>query len=105
MALPDTQSNGTLAPRVLVLMAVYNGERWLSEQIDSVLNQVGVEVNLLISVDLSRMTVLVSVWAADRHHNVEVLNYGRYGSATANFSRLIAEADITSTDFVAFYDR
>ena len=107
MTLPDTQSNATLAPRVLVLMAVYNGERWLSEQIDSVLNQVGVEVNLLISVDLSTDDSLgVCAGFADRHHNVEVLNYGvRYGSATENFSRLIAEADITGNDFVAFCDQ
>jgi rhamnosyltransferase len=41
-------------PNVYVLMAVYNGEPWLPEQIQSVLNQEDVAVRLFISVDLSK---------------------------------------------------
>ena len=38
-------------PLVVVLMSTYNGERFLRDQIESVLNQVGVNVSLLIRDD------------------------------------------------------
>ena len=38
-------------PVVLVLMSTYNGERFLKEQIDSILSQEGVEVRLLVRDD------------------------------------------------------
>ena len=38
-------------PSVLVMMATYNGEKYVSEQIDSILVQEGVNVTLLISDD------------------------------------------------------
>ena len=40
-------------PEVLVLMAVYNGEEWLSAQIDSILAQEAVSIRLVISIDRS----------------------------------------------------
>ncbi|MDC4232659.1 glycosyltransferase family 2 protein [Actinomyces sp. B33] len=39
------------APRVTVLMAAYNGRRWIDEQIDSVLSQEGIETRLVVSDD------------------------------------------------------
>ena len=36
-------------PSVLVMMATYNGEKYVAEQIDSILAQEGVNVTLLIS--------------------------------------------------------
>lgn len=38
-------------PSVLVMMATYNGEKYVAEQIDSILAQEGVNVTLLISDD------------------------------------------------------
>ena len=43
------------------LMAVYNGEEWLSEQIDSVLSKLGLKLIFLSVLISLRMTVLVSV--------------------------------------------
>ena len=37
--------------KVNVLMSTYNGERYLKEQLDSILNQIGVEVDLLVRDD------------------------------------------------------
>lgn len=42
-----------MQPRILVLLAAYNGMRWMAEQVDSILGQVGVSVSILISVDSS----------------------------------------------------
>lgn len=94
-------------PNVYVLMAVYNGERWLAQQVQSVLDQVGVSVWLYISVDLSTDGSFDYCRdLAARHEHVEVLPYGAsFGSATTNFSRLISEVDVSKADFVAFCDQ
>lgn len=36
-------------PRILVMMGTYNGEKYVAQQIESILNQQNVEVYLLIS--------------------------------------------------------
>lgn len=94
-------------PNVYVLMAVYNGEPWLPEQIQSVLNQKDVAVRLFISVDLSKDDSLAYCQRlSEENPEVEVLGCGeRFGSATRNFSRLIAEVDTADADFVAFCDQ
>jgi rhamnosyltransferase len=40
-------------PTFAVCLAAFNGTRWLSEQMDSILNQQGVLVTVFVSVDLS----------------------------------------------------
>jgi len=94
-------------PNVYVLMAVYNGEPWLPVQIQSVLNQGDVTVRLFISVDVSEDDSLAYCQRLSKENpTVEVLGYGeRFGSATRNFSRLIAEVDTAEADFVAFCDQ
>lgn len=39
--------------KVLVLMAAYNGNKWIVEQIESILNQEDVDVSICVSVDKS----------------------------------------------------
>ena len=70
-----TRDEAVLRPRVTVLMATYNGMAeggaWLDEQIDSVLDQVGVEVSLVVSDDASTDSTrshLDARSAADPHH-------------------------------------
>ena len=94
-------------PNVYVLMAVYNGEPWLPQQIQSVLNQEDVTVRLFISVDVSTDdSFAYCMRMSEENLEVEVLGYGeRFGSATRNFSRLIAEVDTLDADFVAFCDQ
>ena len=40
-------------PRVIVLMATFNGLDWLPEQLNSILNQVDVDISVIISDDKS----------------------------------------------------
>lgn len=42
-----------MQPRILVLLAAYNGMRWIAEQVESILGQEEVSVFVLISVDRS----------------------------------------------------
>ena len=94
-------------PQVYVLMAVCNGAPWLPEQVQSVLNQEQVSVRLFISVDVSTDDSLAYCQRiSEENQEVEVLGYGEtFGSATRNFSRLIAEVDTADADFVAFCDQ
>lgn len=92
---------------VAVLLATFNGLRWLPEQVDSILRQAEVDVRLIISDDLS--TDGTWDWLkelAGRDNRVLLLPHSRkFGSAAANFYRFITDADIDDCDFVAFSDQ
>lgn len=92
---------------VAVLMAAYEGERWISEQIQSIVTQKDVDVTLFISIDRSRdKTYSICEKWSSKYPNIKLLSYGqRYGSASANFYRLIASVNISTFDFVAFSDQ
>ena len=92
---------------VLVLLSTYNGSRYLQEQIDSVLNQDGVKVVLLIRDDGSTDNTLEIL---DRnslnHDNIFVITGSNCRSA-ASFMELVYEANRTYPDFdyYAFCDQ
>lgn len=59
--------------RVAVIMSTYNGEKYISEQIDSILSQTGVEVELFIRDDGSKdNTVKIIEEYEQKHSNVHV---------------------------------
>lgn len=93
--------------RCAVLMAAYNGQRFIDQQIASILDQEQVDITLFISVDLSSdLTYEKCITWAESHDNVILLSYGeRFGSAALNFFRLIREVDISEFDLVAFSDQ
>jgi rhamnosyltransferase len=94
-------------PKIAVLLAAYNGMQWIEEQLDSVLNQVGVAITVFISIDPSNDGT--EAWCAayaDVHPNVIVLpQTGRFGGAAPNFFRLIRDVDVGNYDFIAFSDQ
>lgn len=96
-----------MKPRVLILLAAYNGREWIEEQIQSILNQVGVDVQIVISVDASKdgTEELTSAWA-EREKRIVCLPHGRkFGGAAANFFRLVIEAPFEGYEYVAFADQ
>lgn len=94
-------------PRVAVLMATYNGKQWLTEQVSSILQQVGVDSKLFVSDDHSTDGTLEYLnKLADSDSRVVVLpKRFRMGSAGKNFYRLVCDVDITGFDYVAFVDQ
>lgn len=96
-----------MQPRYLVLLAAYNGLEWISEQVESILNQEGVSVTLLISVDASGDGT--EQWVtdlADSDSRVKYLAHGqRFGGAARNFFRLVKEAPIEDFDYFSFADQ
>ena len=91
--------------KIAVLLAAYNGEKWIKEQIDSILNQESVDVKLFISCDLSTdktMDLLTSY----NSEKISILPYGeRYGAAAPNFYRLIREVSFSDFDYIALSDQ
>lgn len=87
-------------------MTAYNAVKWIEGQVGTIMEQVGVSVDLYISVDLS--TDGTERWLeefASQHPNVHLLPYGeRFGGAGANFFRLIRDVSFESYDYVAFAD-
>jgi len=99
------KKNTTL--KVIVLLATYNGAEWLSEQLDSILNQRDVNVKLIVSDDMSTDgTIELLEKYAKKDHRITLLpNKGKFGSAAKNFYRLIVDADISDCNFVALADQ
>ncbi|WP_256260867.1 glycosyltransferase [Shewanella sp. NIFS-20-20] len=93
--------------RIAILLAAYNGEDYLLEQISSILNQVDVQCDIYISLDKSideSYQLLLDL--AQCHENIKLLSYGEtYGSAGQNFFRLLKEVDFSGYDYVAFADQ
>lgn len=90
--------------RILVLLATYNGEKYLREQLDSVFNQDGVDVSILVRDDGSNdntRSILEEyskahqlTWYADQHLNV-----------AKGYFALMQKAARTEFDYFAFCDQ
>ncbi|MGQ7859225.1 glycosyltransferase [Pseudomonas sp. 32A] len=92
---------------VAVLLAAYNGTQWLQEQVDSILNQHGVDVTLFVSVDVSSDGT--EGWFEElskQDERVRLLPYGmKFGGAAKNFFRLIRDVDFSNFDYISFSDQ
>lgn len=79
---------------VLVLMSTYNGERFIREQLDSILAQRGINVSLLIRDDgSSDSTIDIINEYQQRYRNIEIdCLVGTNVGFVKSFSRLIEEA-------------
>lgn len=93
--------------RVLVLMATYNGEPWIEEQVHSILAQQDVEVSLQISDDASKDKTadkIRAVFGSDQRVHLQV-NEQPSGTAGANFRGLFRNANAAGFDYVALADQ
>lgn len=93
--------------KVGVLLAAFNGEPWLAEQILSILEQKCVDVHLYISLDKSDdSSMSICNKFCLEHKNVTLLPYGAtFGGAGKNFYRLFIDVDISDYDFIALSDQ
>jgi rhamnosyltransferase len=92
---------------IAVLLATYNGRRWLPDQLDSILAQRDVDVTVFALDDGSSDGTVE--WLAERasaEPRLVVLDGpGGSGSAAANFFRLLRLVDTTRFDYVSFADQ
>lgn len=94
-------------PTFAILLAAYNGESWISEQIQSVLDQQRIDLHIFISIDQSTdETVSLCEQFAQSDHRITLLSSDmRFGKASRNFFRLIKDIDISLYDYIAFADQ
>ena len=93
--------------KIAVLLASYNGTKYIKEQVDSILNQKEVDVTIFISDDLS--TDKTIEYLQDIYKDFKNIVYlpsgSKFGGAGKNFFRLIRDVDFSSFDFISFVDQ
>lgn len=88
--------------RVLVLMATYNGQEHLAEQLDSILSQEGVEVFVRVSDDCSAdNTFRILETYASEHDNIEIIYNNTHQGKTRTIMQLVYDALVEEYDYFA----
>lgn len=103
----DSDKNKKSKKFVAVLLAAYNGEPFLEEQINTILAQEDIDLELFISIDISTDKTYEKCKIFEKKNKkVTVLPYGEtFGNAAKNFFRLIKDVDFDNFDYVAFSDQ
>ncbi|MGH7106715.1 MAG: glycosyltransferase [Acetobacteraceae bacterium] len=99
-------SHDQTGPRVLVLLAAYNGSAWIARQMRSILDQERVQVRIVVRDDDSvdgTPAELQRLGSSDRISLV--FGTHRTGSAAQNFLTLIREHSADTFEFVALSDQ
>lgn len=86
-------------------MATHNGAAFLKDQVDSILRQQDVDLRLIVSDDASSDGTPSLLQEYARDPRIVVLPPGTFGSAQANFYRLITEAPTDGAAAIAFADQ
>jgi rhamnosyltransferase len=92
---------------VAILLAAYNGEKWIERQVKTILSQKGVNLHLYVSLDMSiDSTYRIVSELSQRYSEITILSYGqKFGSAAPNFYRLLFEVPIEKYDYIALSDQ
>jgi len=93
--------------KLLVLLAAYNGEYFIAQQLQTILNQTQKPDKILINIDLSTdKTVDIVEDYATKFSEIEILSsHKRFGSSAANFIHLLLNADLSNVDYIALADQ
>lgn len=95
-------------PKILVLLASYNGEAYIRAQIVTILDQLDVDVIVHVRDDGSRdgtVAVVEEIAAKDPRVRLVTDEAGPTGWAAGNFFQLLRSADLDGVDHVAFADQ
>lgn len=93
-------------PKILVLLASYNGARWIREQLESILAQQGVDVRVVIRDDGSSDGTLQEIARfAEDGRIILAPRSDPTGSAAQNFLSLLRDNSAEGFGFVAFADQ
>ena len=101
------EKENTGLPHVAVLMATYNGEKYLRQQVDSILAQKNVKVSLYIRDDHSTdATCNIVREYADRTGMVFLLALKPAQlRVTKNFYSIVKEVDLSGVNYLAYSDQ
>ena len=90
-----------------VLLAARNGEKWIEQQINSILEQKDVVIYILIGVDDSKdKTLDIVKKIANKNKNIEyIVNRNQLSTAANNFFNLIKKIDVDKYNYFSFADQ
>ncbi len=98
---------GNPIPHIAVLMATYNGDKYLGEQLDSILTQRNVQVSIFIRDDNSTdhtRTVIDNYQQSNK--NIFLLDTkSEQLNVTKNFFSILRDVDLSGIDYVAYSDQ
>ena len=92
-------------PHVLVMMATYNGEHYIADQVDSVLNQKDVRITLWISDDCSTDSTMELLKRYEDDPRVQVHRNETNRGVALNFMQMVYRANEATFDYYAFADQ
>jgi len=97
-------NNNTHSPSIAILMATYNGEKYLVEQLESILNQTCQDWHLYIHDDgsMDNTPRILTTYAGKHPQQITVLDYPPQGGALANFMSLLEHVE---ADYYMFSDQ
>ncbi len=93
--------------KICILLAAYNGENYIGEQLQTILDQTHKPYNILINIDQSSdKTEFIIQDLAKTNPEIQILNSNkRFGSAASNFIHLFKNTDLTEVEYIALADQ
>lgn len=92
--------------KVKVLMSTYNGQKYLREQLDSILHQEGVGVSILVRDDGSTdETLSILSGYVENYPNIELIKGENIGFAESFMSLVYKTSEYDDIDYYAFSDQ
>lgn len=90
-----------------IILAAYNGEEWIEEQILSIVNQIEVKPCIFISLDKSSDASASIVNRLSKKHGcIKIISTTKvFGSAAINFLYSLQKIDLSSFSYLAFSDQ
>lgn len=90
--------------KILILLSTYNGEKYLPQQIDSILNQYNVDVQILVRDDGSNDNTLYVLNSYANTEKIDIIKGDNIGVVGSFFS-LMREAVTRDFNYFAFCDQ
>ena len=92
---------------IFILLAAFNGESYIGQQLQTILNQTYKPFRILINIDKADdKTESVVEDYSKKFQEVQIINTDkRFGSAAANFISLLMNEDFKDADYVALSDQ
>lgn len=93
--------------KIAILLAAHNGEKFISEQLNSILDQSIPPRKIFISIDKSKdQTLKIVEKYNSKYKNIEIISKNtKFGSSFLNFLYLINLKDLKKYDFIALSDQ
>ena len=90
--------------KILVLMATYNGEKYLQEQLDSIYKQKGVDADILVRDDGSKDSTISILKDNEKKHSLKWYQ-GKHCNVQKGFFELMQKAVNMNYNYFAFSDQ